>query len=116
MIVRRSLASMSARTVGLGLIPGGAGAVLLDVGAVIAVQRVPEDRQRHAEELEGDGALDGALAAVAGVADAGELFGFFEADLDRPAVAVALDQLGGGGVEVAGEQRELVAGRLAGVA
>jgi hypothetical protein len=71
---------------GLGEVPGGAGAVLVDVGGVVSVQGVPGDREGHREELEGDGALDGFLCAVARVADAESLFAFFEADLDRPAV------------------------------
>src|ERR1700758_4502815 len=62
-----------------------------------------------------DGPADGLLAAVLGVTDAGLVFGFLEAHLDRPAVAVALDDLGGGRGEVGGDQRELVAGGFGGV-
>jgi len=72
--------------------------VLGDVGGVVTVEGVPDDCEGHAQELEGYGPLHGAGGAVAGMADAGELFSFFKADLDRPAVAVALDELVGSGV------------------
>jgi len=43
---------------------------------------------------ERDGALDRFLDAVAGLADAGDLLGVLVSDLDRPALVVALDDLG----------------------
>jgi hypothetical protein len=57
-------------------------------------------------------ALDGFAGAVARVADAEQLLAVLEADLDRPAVAVALDDLGWGGSQVGGDQRQLVAAGL----
>lgn len=87
--------------------------MLFDDVWVMPADRVPDDRQRHREELEGDGPLDGFLGAVARIADAEQFFAVFEGDFDRPAVCVALDDLGGTGVKVGGDQRELVAGGLA---
>jgi hypothetical protein len=75
---------------------------------------VPDDRQAQAAEPEGDSALDRAPAAVAGLADAGELAGLFEADLDAPSGGVACDQLGAGCVQVGGGQRQVVAVGCAG--
>jgi hypothetical protein len=60
-------------------------------------------------QLERDGPLDRAAGAVTGLADAGELAGVLERDLDVPAGRVALDQVGRGGVQVGGDQREVVA-------
>ena len=42
-------------------------------------------------------------------------FAFFEGDFDWPAVGVTLNDLGGGRVEVGGDQRDLVAAALLGV-
>ena len=46
-----------------------------------AVQRVPGDRDRLAEQPERHGALDRQLDAVAGLADAGDVFGFLEGEM-----------------------------------
>jgi hypothetical protein len=54
--------------------------------------------------------------AVAGLADPGDLPGFFEQDLDRPAVGIAFDQLGGGGGQVGGDQGQVIAVGRAGLA
>src|SRR5215216_6394779 len=70
---------------------------------------IPADDQAHAQQAERDGALDGAGGAVAGLADPGDLPALFEQDLDRPAVGIAFDQLGWGGVQVGGDQGQLVA-------
>jgi hypothetical protein len=70
---------------------------------------VPDDGEAEADQPERDGALDRAAGAVAGLADAGELAGLFEADLDAPSGGVACDQLGGGCVQVGGGQRQVVA-------
>ena len=83
--------------------------MLFDVGGVMAVQGVPDDRECHAEKLERDCSLDSALGAVLGVADAGLVLGFFKAHFDRPPVCVAFDEFLGGGAEVGGDQRELIA-------
>jgi hypothetical protein len=80
-----------------------------DVG-IVSGRGVPDDRDRHAEELEGRGALDCVAGAVAGVSDDEQFFGFFVGDFDWPAVGVALDDLGGGRGEVGADQRDLVAG------
>ena len=86
MIARLSLASMSAeRRVGLGEVPWGAGAVLFDdVVWMMSVDGVPDDRERHRQELERDGALDGELGAVARVADAGLVLGRLRSTLRSP--------------------------------
>jgi len=73
-----------------------------DVG-VVSVQGVPEDRQRHREELKGHGALDGLRGAVAGLFDAEDVLGVFVGDFDRPAVGVAFDDLRGGAGQVGGD-------------
>lgn len=86
-----------------------------DVVAVMSVQRVPEDRDRHRQELKRGGALDGALGAVAGVADAEAVLGILVADFDWPAVGVALDDLTGGAGQIGGDQRDLVTAGLGGV-
>ena len=82
--------------------------MLLGVVGVVAVQCVADDRDSHREELGREGPLDRELGAIAGMADAGLVLGFFEAHLDGPAIAVTLDDLCGGGVQVGGDQRELI--------
>jgi hypothetical protein len=76
-------------------VPGSAQTAGAEVAVGVAVELVPDDRQRLAEEAERDGALDGALDAVAGLADAVG-FALLEAGLDRPAAGIASDQLRGG--------------------
>jgi hypothetical protein len=92
MIVRLSLTSMSS-TKGFALdpVPGRAPAAHCVVAGGVARQRVPDDRQGEAEEAERGGALDGPAGAVLGLADADELLGVAERDLDRPAQRVELD-------------------------
>jgi hypothetical protein len=46
------------------------------------------------QQAERHGALDGQLGAVAGLADAGDLAGVFEGDLDRPPRGIPFNQLG----------------------
>lgn len=46
-----------------------------DVDGGLAVQRVPHHSQRQAHQAEGDGALDRAAGAVAGLTDPGHLAG-----------------------------------------
>ncbi|MBW6437233.1 hypothetical protein KZ829_26205 [Actinoplanes hulinensis] len=70
--------------------------------ARVAVQGVPEDDDALGVEAERDGAFDGLPGAVAGLADAGDLFGAFEGDFDTPSGGVAVDQVGGVGVWVGG--------------
>ena len=50
---------------------GGALAAVFDALFGAAVERVPSDRDRLAEEAERDGALDRFLDAIAGLANAG---------------------------------------------
>src|SRR5215475_2695323 len=95
--------------VGFGAVPGAACAVVGDVVGVVAGGGVPADGEGLAGQAERDGAFDGFGGAVVGLADAEELFGVFDADLDGPATGVAGDGLGGGGVRVGGDQREVVA-------
>jgi len=54
---------------GLLAIPRRGASSLGDVGFGVAVQLIPGDRDRLAEEPERDGPLDGLLDAVAGLAD-----------------------------------------------
>src|SRR5215475_2482324 len=95
--------------VGLGAVPGAACAVVGDVVGVVAGGGVPADGQGLAGQAERDGAFDGLGDAVVGLADAEQLFGVFDADLDRPPGGVAANGLGGGGLRVGGNQREVVA-------
>jgi hypothetical protein len=81
--------------------------VLGDVVGVVAVEGVPDDHDRHRQELERGGALDRFAGAVAGVADAEDVLGVFVGDFDWPAVGVALDDLRGRAGQVGGDQRDL---------
>ena len=49
------------------------------------------------------------------MSDPEDVFAFFEGDFDLPAVGVALNDLCCGGVQVGGDQRDLVAAFLVGV-
>src|SRR6266511_3505764 len=95
--------------VGLGAVPGPAGAVGGDVVGVVAGGGVPADRQGQAGQAEGDGPLDCAGLAGVGLADTDQLLGVFDGYLDCPAGGVALYHLAGGGLGIGGDQREVVA-------
>ena len=89
-------------------VPRGGAAAGVDVCLGVAVQGVPDDRDRLREEPERDGPLDRFLDAVAGLTDAVSL-GFLMAGLDRPAAVIARDQLGRGGVDVGRGDRDVEA-------
>ena len=91
---------VSERRGGLGLVPGGALAVVGDVVGVVSVQRIPGDRRCHCQKLERDGSLNGFGRPVARFADSELLLAFFVGDLGGPAVGIAFDQLRGSGSEV----------------
>jgi hypothetical protein len=82
---------------GLGGVPGGVGAVIVNVGGVVPGCGVPSGGDGLAGELDRDGALDRAGGAVAGLACAEGLPGVLDRDLDAPSGGVALDDLGGAG-------------------
>ncbi len=70
------------RWLGLGPVPGCAGAVLIDVGGVVPGGGVPEHGQALAGRGELDGAVHGGGEAVAGLPGAEELLGVLDRDLD----------------------------------
>jgi hypothetical protein len=55
----------------------------VDVGAGVAVQRVPDDDKGLDQQRERGGALDGCLEAVVGLAGSGALLAVSERGLDR---------------------------------
>src|SRR4030095_3422441 len=75
-----------------------------DAGPVVAVPGVPDDDQGVHEQGERDGALDGAADPGAGLPGAQDVAGIIEGLLDRPPGRVPLDQGGGGGGQVGGDQ------------
>jgi len=77
---------------------------------MVSVQGVPEHGDAVAIQAEGDGALDGASGAVAGLADAEQVAGFAEGDLDGPAPGVPDDQVCRAGFPVGGDQGQVVGG------
>lgn len=84
------------------------GAAVVDVGAIMSVQRVPEDQDAVTGQLERDGAFDGFLGAVAGLADAEDGLDLEEGDLDRPTGRVAGDDLLWCRVRLGGDQCDAV--------
>jgi hypothetical protein len=76
---------------------------------VVAGGGVPEDGQGLAGQGEWDGGADRAGGAVAGLPGAEDLPGVLERDLDGPSRRISLDDNGGGGVQVRGDQGEVVA-------
>ena len=99
------------RWLGLGGVPGSAGAVIFDVGGVMPGGGVPGGGDGLAGELERDGALDGAGGAVAGLACAEDLAGVLDRDLDAPPGGIPLDDLREPGAGVGGDQGHVVPGR-----
>jgi hypothetical protein len=61
--------------------------MLLDDAGRVARDVVPNDHETLDEHRKRRGPFDGESGAVAGVARAGDVFGFMEGGLDRPAVA-----------------------------
>ena len=98
------------RRLGPGWIPRGEGSGCGDVVGMMACGRVPADDEDVHDEPEGDCAQHCLLDAVAGLADAAELLCVFDGDLDRPARRVAVNDLSDGGVDISGDERDVVAG------
>jgi len=73
------------------------------------VKDIPGDAERLAEEAEGHGPLDRPRYSVAGLADPDHLLRVLEANLDRPAIPTAGDQLCGRGRDIGRDQRDPVA-------
>ena len=94
---------------GLGGIPGLGVAAGGGAGAVVAVPGVPDDDQGGSEQGERDGALDGAAGAVAGLAGAQDVAGVGEGLLDAPPGGVPGHQGGRAGVQVGGDQGQVIA-------
>ena len=97
------------RRLGFGDIPGGSRPVLIDVGGVVAGGGVPDDGQGLADQGERDGGPDRAGGAVAGLPGAEDLPGVLERDLDGPSRRVSLDDIGGAGGQVRGDEGKVVA-------
>lgn len=84
--------------------------MLFHVGGIVADDGVPGHDERLAGELEWDSAADPVRGPVAGLADAEFLLCVLDRDLDGPSRGVALDDVRQGGVQVGGDQREVVVG------
>lgn len=80
---------------GLGAVPGGVGAGVIQVMGLVARTGRCVARLRE---------------AGCGVADAGDLLGVLDRDLDGPAGRVPFDDLACGGGQVGADQRHVVAG------
>jgi hypothetical protein len=89
----------------------GTGAVTGHVGGVVPVGGVPAVGEGLAGEHERDGALDGAGGAVAGLPGAVDLLGVFYRDFNAPPRRVTLDDMRRSGVQVGGDQGQVVPGR-----
>ena len=97
------------RGLGLGGVLGLAFALGGEVGRVVAVQGVSDDGDRVAAQAEPNGAAHGVLGTVAGLADAEQVAGLGQGDLDRPAPGVPADQSRRTAEQVVGDQRQVVA-------
>jgi hypothetical protein len=86
---------------------GGAVPAVADHAGVVAGEVVPDDHDALGVEAEGHGPFHCRSSAVAGLTDAGDLFGDFERDLDGPAGGVAFHDVGNRCREVGGDQREV---------
>jgi hypothetical protein len=84
--------------------------VLIDVGGVVPGSGVPDDGQGLADQGEWDGGADRAGGAVAGLPGTEDLLGVLDRDLGAPPRGVALDDSGRAGVQVCGDQGNVVAG------
>src|SRR5205823_12552032 len=82
----------------------GVVAAVPDDGGVVAGEVVPDGDDALGVEPERHGSFDGGAGAVTGLADAGDLFGVFEGDLDGPAAGVAFHDPGDRSVRVGGDQ------------
>src|SRR5450759_1922624 len=96
---------------GLGLLPVPRGQLSrrCDVVGVVSGGGIPADSEGVYGERERDGAFDGGAQSVAGLADAADLLGVFDRDLDGPARGIPLDYLRGASGQVGGDQRHVVA-------
>lgn len=101
---------------GLGSVPGPAGAVLGDVGGLVAGGGVPADGQGQAGQAGRDGPFDRPGLAVVGRAEAEQLFGVLDGHLGCPSSGVPLHDLACGGVQVGGDQRKVIAAAGLGLA
>src|SRR5208282_6201006 len=91
---------------GLLAVPRCLAAAFAEVGLGVPAELIPRDRDRHRQEAERHGALDGFGDAIAGVADAVGL-GLLVDGLDHPAPVVAFDGLRWGGIGVGGGDRDV---------
>ena len=87
-----------------------------ELAAVVAVAGVPADDEGVREQGERDGALDGALDPVAGLAGAQHVAGVGECLFDRPPGGVPRHQRSRGGGQVGGDQGQVIAAGSAPVA
>src|SRR5260370_27584869 len=94
---------------GLAGVPGGAGAAGVDVGGGRPRGGGAHRGDGLAGELERDGALHGAGRPVAGLPGPEDLLAVFYRDLDAPPRCVALDDGGGAGARVGGDQGQVKA-------
>jgi hypothetical protein len=94
----------------LAAVPAGASAAVLHVGGVMPGGGVPAGGDRLASELERHGAFDRAGDPVASLPGAEDLLAIFDGDFDAPPGRMALDDLGGGGGGVGGDQGQVVSG------
>src|SRR5262249_32944486 len=99
------------RWLGLGGVPGGAGAVVFYVGGVVAGGGVPGDGDGLAGELERDGAADRVRGPGAGLAGAADLPAIFFRHFDGPSGGIAFDDDYGGCGGIGGDWRQVIAGR-----
>ena len=83
--------------------------MLIDVGGVVPGGGVPDDGQGLAGQGERDGGPDRAGGAVAGLPGTEDLPGILKRDLDAPPRGVALDDSGRAGVQVRGDQGNVIA-------
>src|SRR6266851_1707181 len=81
----------------------------MHVGGVVAGGGVPEDGEGLAGQGERDGGADRAGGAVAGLPGTEYLPGVLERDLDGPSRRISLDDNGGAGVRVRGDEGQVVA-------
>src|SRR5216117_1175403 len=106
MMTRRSFdRHVLERRFGLGGVPARPLAPFGHVGGGVAGGGVPEGDQAQTDQPERHGAVLRYAGSVAGLADADDLAGVGERDLDAPASGVAGYEVFGRGGEVGGDQR-----------